>query len=144
MKASMEEEKENRSKKEAARRKAEENEMRRMKRDENRVSDVRGRRDEYFQSGPEVRDRSGASLSQAFASQSHSTQVEDSVEFSVERAAQRGREIRARAKEEEEERLKKKKEEARKQAERNEERKKEMEKIDVEDLRAKRLAALGL
>ena len=91
-----------------------------------------------------MRDRSGASTSQFVVSQSLFCQIENGVELSAARAAQRGREIRERARAEEDELLWQKKEEARKQAEKNDEKKMEREKVNVEDLRAKRLAALGV
>ena len=147
-KAHEEEEELLKKKKAEARRQAEKNEAKKAEVEKQEAETMRASRDEYFRRM--FGESSADGLEQNDQPQSLTGNVEDhverveSAEFSAKRDAEKARAIRDRAREEEEEEIKRRKEEARLQAERNEEKRKEREKVDVVDLRAKRLQALGL
>lgn len=65
-------------------------------------------------------------------------------QFAPKIAAEKSRALKEADKQKEEEALRKKKDDARRQAERNEEKERNREKVDLEDVRAKRLQHLGM
>ena len=138
-KAKEEEEEKWRLRKEEAAKKAERNREKEKEREEERLKTVRAMRLDHFNG---VSEASVESADDVFPNgpDGRNLPIED---FSPRRAAQNARAIREKSRQEEDERLRLLKEEARKVAEKNEEKKREKEKVDVADLRAKRLQALG-
>ena len=139
-KAKEEEEEKWRLRKEEAAKKAERNREKEKEREEERLKTVRAIRFDHFNG---ISEASVESADDDFPNRPDGRNIR--IEgFSPRRAAQNARAIREKSRQEEDERLRLMKEEARKVAEKNEEKKREKEKVDVADLRAKRLQALGL
>jgi len=138
-KAKEEEDEKWRVKKLEARRKAERNEEKKVELEKERLVFVRQSRSQFFDDSA-----TSSSASRPAPASAGVLRLQTDPVFDAARAAERARAIRAEAREKEEEQLAKKKEEARQQADRNEQKTQEKEKVDVADLRAKRLQAMGL